>query len=58
MAQSKCSTAKPISIRYTCAPNERPGWGLSHYLISQAPRRLNRHQLGSFASVGPAGVPG
>lgn len=33
MAQSKRSTAKPISIRYTCAPNGDQV-GLSHYLMA------------------------
>ena len=35
MAKSKSSTAKPISIRYTCAPNGDQV-GLSHYLMADA----------------------
>ena len=35
MAKSKSSTVKPISIRYTCAPNGDQV-GLSHYLMADA----------------------
>jgi modified peptide precursor CbpA len=35
MAKSKRSTVKPISIRYTCAPNGDQV-GLSHYLMADA----------------------
>ncbi len=35
MQKSKSSTVKPISIRYTCAPNGDQV-GLSHYLMADA----------------------
>jgi modified peptide precursor CbpA len=35
MAKSQSSTVKPISIRYTCAPNGDQV-GLSHYLMADA----------------------
>jgi modified peptide precursor CbpA len=35
MAKSKSSKVKPISIRYTCAPNGDQV-GLSHYLMADA----------------------
>ena len=35
MAKSQRSTAKPISIRYTCGPNGDQV-GLSHYLMADA----------------------
>ena len=35
MAKSKSSKVKPLSIRYTCAPNGDLV-GLSHYLMADA----------------------
>jgi modified peptide precursor CbpA len=38
MAKAK-STKKPISIRYTCAPNGNQV-GLSHYLMAEAKKAV------------------